>query len=519
MTYGQDRGQPYGGPRQPRPNDPAAQRRMQGPPNDAQWQRAPHPEQDDQPRGPRRPQQPRHAYDQQQQGYGQQPPPGRPWQEPGAWQEPGQGQRPRHNPAQPHRRESWPARHKLLTGLIAFAGVIVVGGVAAAVSGPGNQKPVATTPPASAPPASSATTVLLLGQADVALLNSSTHAIVKKLDYNEESPAGGPGDKLVAFVQTSRGLTAYVLEYAQVVPVYLASDTIGQPIQLGGPTWAIAASPDGKTVYVASGATGQDGEVTPIDTAVNGAGQPIPVGVNPDGLAFGPGGKTLYVANAADGTVTPIDVAAGTAGQPISLGQGGGDQPQIVVTPDGKTVYVLSHDQVIPIDATVDTAGTPIALRASPVTVPEATPGNAGLAAPLSASPLVLSPDGATLYDGVAGGEGWTAISTATNTVTARLTPKGENSQILLAPDGRTLYGIDNSGDLIAVDTATNTVTMRVSVGGGDGYSDMAITPDGRTIFLFRYDTLVTFNTVTRTVGKPIKLSEDDQYYAMAVAP
>lgn len=370
------------------------------------------------------------------------------------------------------------------------------------------------------------TTVLLLSAEEVALLNSSTHAIVKTFRYNGPGTLGGAGtqgDWLVAFARTSRGLTAYVLEYGEVLPVYLANDTIGQPIQISdGPTFEatfIAASPDGKTVYAASGSSpAQRGEVTPIDTATNRAGRPIPVGPLPEGLTFGPGGKTLYVTDAGDSTVTPVNVADGTAGQPISFGQGESNWNATVITPDGKTVYVLNGSQLIPIDTTAGVAGTPIALHASPVPVTGATAGNAGPAAQLGASPLVLSPNGTTLYDGLLEGKGWTAIDTATNTVSAYLAPNSESSELLLAPDGRTLYGIDaTTGNLTAVDTKTDTVIMHTSDGGGQ---DAAITPDGRTIFILNGETVVPFNTVTRTMGKPIQLPQTPNGFVhIAVAP
>jgi DNA-binding beta-propeller fold protein YncE len=367
------------------------------------------------------------------------------------------------------------------------------------------------------------TTVLILGQSTVALMNSSTHKIVKTLNYDEQSPAlegGVSGSTLVAFAQTSRGLTAYILEYGQVVPVYLATDTIGQAIDLGAPTWAIAASPDGKTVYVASGVPGQDGQVTPIDTAVNGAGTPIPVGESPAALTFGPGGRTLYVLNTNDNTVTPIDVAAGTAGQPIPF-QSAAPDKQLLVTPDGKTAYISTSDGLLPIDTTAGIAGTPVDLRAAPVPETGTSSGNTVSATQLSASYMVLSPNGRILYDGIGGGTGWRAVDTTTNTVSAYLAPESQISQLILSPDGRTLYGIDYSGTIWAVDTATKTVSMRTQVGTGDQGedSDMVITPDGSSIFILQGNNLFPFSTVTRSMGTPVKLPPDASYDALVVAP
>jgi hypothetical protein len=80
-----------------------------------------------------------------QPGYGQQPypgqtqyapgpqPPAPPQEQPGYGQPPWTPQQPVHGPGQPHRRKSWPGRHKVLTGLIA-AGAIVIIAVAASAS-------------------------------------------------------------------------------------------------------------------------------------------------------------------------------------------------------------------------------------------------------------------------------------------------------------------------------------------------------------------------------------------------
>ncbi len=56
----------------------------------------------------------------------------------------------------------------------------------------------------------------------------------------------------------------------------------------------IAITPDGKTVYVANIGSGT---VTPIDTATNTPGEPVEVGVRPRAIVITPDGKTAYVVN------------------------------------------------------------------------------------------------------------------------------------------------------------------------------------------------------------------------------
>jgi DNA-binding beta-propeller fold protein YncE len=92
------------------------------------------------------------------------------------------------------------------------------------------------------------------------------------------------------------------------------------------------------------------GIVTPIDSATNVPGAPIDVGNEPFAIAVTPDGKTVYVANtwentgrpaSAPGTVTPIATATNTPGAPIEVGS----QPwAFAITPDGKTAYVINFN-------------------------------------------------------------------------------------------------------------------------------------------------------------------------------
>ncbi len=54
---------------------------------------------------------------------------------------------------------------------------------------------------------------------------------------------------------------------------------------VGKVSWAIAITPDGKTVYVISF---YPATATPISTATNAAGKPIKVGRAPDAIAIAP---------------------------------------------------------------------------------------------------------------------------------------------------------------------------------------------------------------------------------------
>jgi DNA-binding beta-propeller fold protein YncE len=160
-------------------------------------------------------------------------------------------------------------------------------------------------------------------------------------------------------------VTAYVIGVSnKVIPIRTATNTPRKAIRVGNDPLAIAVTPDGRTVYVASFINifkHVRGTVTPIDTATNTAGKPIRVGREPLWAAITPNGRTLYVASeingnkAVQGTVTPIDMATNKPGRAIKVGI----HPQaIAVTPDGKTVFVvnLGSGTVTPIRTATNTA-------------------------------------------------------------------------------------------------------------------------------------------------------------------
>jgi DNA-binding beta-propeller fold protein YncE len=64
--------------------------------------------------------------------------------------------------------------------------------------------------------------------------------------------------------------------------------------------------------------------------------------------------------------VTPISTATNLPGRPIRVAC---DPYAIVVTPDGKTVWVGSSNWVTPISTATDRAGTPITFRGNLVAI------------------------------------------------------------------------------------------------------------------------------------------------------
>ena len=86
-------------------------------------------------------------------------------------------------------------------------------------------------------------------------------------------------------------------------------------------------------------------------------------------MASTPNSKTVYVVNEEPyGTVTPIDTATNTARRAIRVAPRHGFDITTVITPDGRTLYVLcagsvvagAPQDVVPVNTATNTAGRPI---------------------------------------------------------------------------------------------------------------------------------------------------------------
>ncbi len=228
---------------------------------------------------------------------------------------------------------------------------------------------------------------------------------------------------------------------------------------LGAP----AIAPDGKTLYVADGATDAvypvaiSGESATPETPIS-----LPPGSEPTAVAVSADGSELLVADAGTDEVSVIATATGSLLPAIELAAGAHPNA-IAVTPDSRSAYVSEGglNQVVPINLSANQAGSPIAVGSGP-------------------NGLAITPDGARLYI-TGGGSGFTAgaggncapgqpgsnsvsvISTATGAVLGTISGlAAEPSAPGMTPDGTALYvppGGSNgaSSEVTAIDTSMDT--------------------------------------------------------------
>lgn len=185
----------------------------------------------------------------------------------------------------------------------------------------------------------------------------------------------------------------------------------------------------------------------------------------------------------------------------------GASPSAIVFTPDSKTAYVATgvfhqpssySGTVTPIDTATNTAGRPI---------------------PVPGGPLAIAPDGKTLYV-LSGRATVTPIDTSTNTPGPAISLSPSSYlELSMAPDGKTLYVLSHQTGITPIDTQTNTAGPAIAVGG----TDMAITPDGKTIWGTDTPSTVAWYDPATGTGKRISLAGSNPNievaYYVAVSP
>jgi YVTN family beta-propeller protein len=256
-------------------------------------------------------------------------------------------------------------------------------------------------------------------------------------------PGGGEGGGGRIAI-TPDGTRAYVADpnTDQVVPVDVATNTAGTPIDVGSGPFAVAITPDGTRAYVTNSF---DSTVTPIDVATNRAGAAIAVGSFPRGIAITPGGTRAYVANLFSNNVSVIDLATNTVSATIPVGA---NPSGVAVTPNGTRVYVSDNNDTLPIDVAANTAGTAIG-------------GAPGVA-------IAITPDGTRAYTADANGGAAVPVDLVAATAGSPIATGGFPTDIAILPDGT--RGFQTTPDqvtplLVPIDVAANTALAGFPVG------------------------------------------------------
>jgi DNA-binding beta-propeller fold protein YncE len=306
--------------------------------------------------------------------------------------------------------------------------------------------------------------------------------------------------------------TAYVVDAAGLVPVDLVNDHVGATVKVAGFSFSgsssnVAVSPDGTTAYVvAAPSPAQPGtllrgpavvSINLVSRRVSGripfratAVEPGQSGPGPsfyvDGLALTPNGRTLLVADAGDDELIPVDLDTRTIGRPIRLPK---ELPQdslistilgpvyrprlpapitdLAVSPNGETAYVVEGYVVVPVDLSHGRAERPIT----------------GFDGP---EHIAISPDGTTAY--VTNPYCWEVLSTGQCESPPKKAVREPNGHVQLAAVGE---------HVSVVDLVHRRISGNIDVGRGAEPEDVAVSPDGSTLYL----TYGKYGTKGRFVG------------------
>jgi len=245
------------------------------------------------------------------------------------------------------------------------------------------------------------------------------------------------------------------------------------------PTQAAAPPPAPVTVWVASL---QNSAAVPVNAGSGSVGQPVPV-EDPQTVVITPNGRTALFTTSGTLALTPVDTVTRTVGQAMQVNTFG----PMAVSPDGRTVWVGENWQM---QAEI-VQKVNLATRA-------VTPIGLGLG---TAADVVLTPDGKTLF--VSGRfednrVGVLPVNTATNQRGA-LIPFATVGAMTMTPNGRTLF-VSTGSAVVPIDVATRAKKQAIAVAA----TDLAANPRGTTVDATTAQGLVSINVATRSVTAPI---------------
>ncbi len=332
--------------------------------------------------------------------------------------------------------------------------------------------------------------------------------------------------------EAARTGTAYVINSGggAVTPINVATNTAGKPIAVSGEPVAMAIAPDGKTAYIASGASNggalptSDQSMIPIDLATGTPGKPINLQWPPDEIVITPDGKTAYISNGFPSTtLTPVDLATGTPGKPVKLSV---EPEAIAMAPEGKTAYITTQ---------TDT-GNPPNMRAAYKFVPiDLATYKLGKAVKLSGQPgaFAIAPDGKAAYVTSFSSGTVTPINLKTDRAGKPIKVSGKPPAaafygnpmaIAIAPDGKTAYVANGASSTVTpINLKTDRAGKPIKISGKLGADAIAITPDGSAAYVANQpsSTVTPIDLAAGKAGKPIEIGHgwNSGFEAIAIVP
>jgi DNA-binding beta-propeller fold protein YncE len=319
------------------------------------------------------------------------------------------------------------------------------------------------------------------------MLASSVGGIVTEVDLQRAETAALEAQALIEEARRLQRRRQRSVVIGVAVVALLVGVTVSAIVVIsGGRSWpstkvpprlGVPAGPANRTAYV----TTSSGIVV-VDLATDKVVRRIePHGglfaLNP--IAIAPGGHTAYVVS--DNVLTPIDLPSGSVKSPITLGpptgqlaDASGLPSSISIAPDGRTAYVAIPvlGEIVPVHLDSLTVGTPISVGGHPFEI-------------------AIAPNGKTAYVPDSSSSTIDVVNLATDSVEAPITGIADPHEIAIAPNGERAYvsagGISLPPSVVPIDLSTGRMLAPIALashGFGDVPGSMAVSPDGRTVYV-----------------------------------
>jgi YVTN family beta-propeller protein len=263
----------------------------------------------------------------------------------------------------------------------------------------------------------------------------------------------------------------------------LATRTITSTIDAGHTPWALTLDPNNETVYVLDKGNGQ--ALVVIDAATNQVVNSITLDIEPDFIAVHPSGESLYLSdNAADETgsypVVVFDTETLDVTATILLPH---RRPcSIALSPSGSTAYVGtcsgSDDQMFVIDTLTNSIVDVVPVGQGP-------------------EEIIVSPDGSTVYVMNSWSETVMVFDSETLSLQASIPLPHYPVDIVLHPDGSSVYASSFYGNALSIiDTTTEVAALSVL-----RPKQLAIHPDGHELYVHSIGQVAIIDTETVEVS------------------
>jgi DNA-binding beta-propeller fold protein YncE len=252
------------------------------------------------------------------------------------------------------------------------------------------------------------------------------------------------------------------------------------------------------------------GRVTEFATSTGKTGRTVKTGFQPTALVVSPDSRHVYVANRGSQTVSELSAGLTGAVRTIHVP---GALLDMVITPNGKLLYVSVLSDNL---SRGDQGGSVLVIRTSDFKPVQDIPV-------FEPYLMAVSRDSATVYvaSGSTGGNGETvtAIRTASNRAGKALSIANRNFEAMaltVAPSGRAVYVISENvasrtghpsyaGILTVINAASGRVRKQIRIGTSP--SDLAITPNGRTVYVSIALGVLPVSTSSNTAGRLIRIA------------